>query len=147
MKKQQSMPSSNIGMVSLLMIFIVLCLVTFATLSLSNTVSEYHYSQRLASKNQSYQKAVNRANRMLFELADGLQGTASADDFLAGIDSLNFEYDANLATASFAVEIDDSRNLAVTLRLDTDADRFTITGWNVVSTKTWEFDNSMNLMQ
>ena len=48
-------PVVNIGSSSLLVIFLVLCLVTFATLSLSSARSDYNISRRLAErKTESY---------------------------------------------------------------------------------------------
>ena len=41
-------PVVNIGSSLLLVIFLVLCLVTFATLSLSSARSDYGFSSRLA---------------------------------------------------------------------------------------------------
>lgn len=47
--EKRSHPVTNIGSVSLLMTFVVLCLAIFAALSISGAISEYRYSQKIAS--------------------------------------------------------------------------------------------------
>lgn len=54
--KQQS-SFVNIGSSSLLIIFLVLCLATFAILSLSSARSDYSFSERLAGHKTEYYEA------------------------------------------------------------------------------------------
>lgn len=63
--KKKSAPFVNIGSSSLLVIFMVLCLVTFATLSLSSAQSDYKFSERLADRRTAYYTASNQAEEIL----------------------------------------------------------------------------------
>ena len=49
-KKRGSYPGIQIGTSYLLVIFVILCLVTFATLSLSSAKRDQSYSQQLAGR-------------------------------------------------------------------------------------------------
>ena len=53
-KKDQKSGFVNIGTASLLVVFLTLCLVSFAMLSLSTAKSDYEFSQKLAQKTTSY---------------------------------------------------------------------------------------------
>ena len=66
--KKTLYPVTNIGSVSLLMIFIVLCLAVLSTLSLSGALSEYRYSQKIAQHQADYYNASGSASRVLKEI-------------------------------------------------------------------------------
>ena len=53
-KKDQKSGFVNIGTASLLVVFLTLCLVSFAMLSLSTAKSDYEFSQKLAQKTTVY---------------------------------------------------------------------------------------------
>ena len=72
--KKKSAPFVNIGSSSLLVIFMVLCLVTFATLSLSSAQSDYKFSQRLADRRTDYYTASNQAEEVLHSVDTVLAG-------------------------------------------------------------------------
>lgn len=63
--KQKNFPITNIGSVTLLMIFIVLCMITFAALSLSSAASDYQTARKSAIHAQEYYKASGRAEETL----------------------------------------------------------------------------------
>lgn len=66
--KKHSYPMGNIGSVSLLMTFIILCLVVFVTLALSSAASQFQYSQKLAASHAAYYEASNSATDTLKEI-------------------------------------------------------------------------------
>lgn len=75
MKKDKQQSSFvNIGSSSLLVIFLVLCLVTFAILSVSSAKSDYSFSERLAAHKKEYYDASARAERITGEIDDILVG-------------------------------------------------------------------------
>lgn len=85
MKKNDTHQSSfvNIGSSSLLIIFLVLCLTTFAILSLSSVKSDYTFSEKLAERKAQYYDASATASRILdsvdaqlAELAEANRSTA-----------------------------------------------------------------------
>ena len=61
-------PVVNIGSSLLLVIFLVLCLVTFATLSLSSARSDYGFSSRLAERKTDYYRASSQAETILDQI-------------------------------------------------------------------------------
>ena len=58
----------NIGSSSLLVIFLVLCLATFAILSLSSAKSDHTFSERLAAHKQAYYEASEKAETIVGEI-------------------------------------------------------------------------------
>lgn len=73
--KQQS-TFVNIGSSSLLIVFLVLCLTTFAILSLSSAQSDYSFSKRSAEHKTEYYEASSRAEMILGEIDQILAETA-----------------------------------------------------------------------
>ena len=73
--KQQS-TFINIGSSSLLMVFLVLCLTTFAILSLSSAQSDYSFSKKFAEHKTEYYEASSRAEMILGEIDQILAETA-----------------------------------------------------------------------
>ena len=63
MKKKLSI--TNIGTVSLLMIFIILCMVTFAALSLSSAAADHRFSQKMADHSKSIIRLPDRRRQRL----------------------------------------------------------------------------------
>ena len=78
MKKDKEQSSFvNIGSSSLLIVFLVLCLATFAILSLSSAKSDYTLSERLAEHKSQYYEASAKAEAVLDEIDRALEETAS----------------------------------------------------------------------
>lgn len=69
MKKKNKSSFINIGFSSIVMVFIMICLVTFATLSVLTAHSDYRLSQKMADKTTAYYKADAIARDMV-ELLD-----------------------------------------------------------------------------
>ena len=67
----------NLGASSLLVIFIVLCIAIFATLSLSGARSDYSFSEKMAHHKTAYYEACNTSELMLEEIDTILKDCAS----------------------------------------------------------------------
>ena len=65
--------SLNVGISSILFIFVVLALVSFSILSLSSATSDYKLSERVMQNTESYYTACNEA----MELLESFDGTLS----------------------------------------------------------------------
>ena len=76
--KQQS-SFVNIGSSSLLIIFLVLCLVTFAILSISSASSDHSFSEKLAERKTQYYDASSQASYVLNEIDAKLAGLAKVN--------------------------------------------------------------------
>lgn len=158
--KKQTFPVTNIGSVSLLMVFIVLCLVTFATLSLSSATSDYRFSQNIATHNTQYYDASNKASLQLKEI-DKLLLTAyqtnSSDYFNAAAkliqseSDLTAEFSLKNSTITYQETVNDNRSLKVVLTLNKPGNFsngfYRITSWQETSTADWKSDNSLNLIK
>ena len=83
--KKKNFSITNIGTVSLLMIFIILCMVTFAALSLSSAAADHRFSQKMADHSKEYYKASGQAETKLAEIDHILdiayKGAESDDDY------------------------------------------------------------------
>ena len=176
MKKDKEQSSFvNIGSSSLLIVFVVLCLATFAILSLSSAKSDYSLSKRLAEHKSSYYEASSTAESILNEIDTRLADTAadspkdhlsgSSKDFIASpyteavIKSLDgSQIDETSVSCrktdkrlqiTYQVPLNEKQILDIELNV-TDYTKhetyYEIQKWQVVSTDTWESDDTLNLM-
>lgn len=67
-KEPNRIPFLSPGSSSLLLVFLVLCLVLFAVLTLSSAASDFRFSERLAQRRQEYYAASNQAEEHIAEL-------------------------------------------------------------------------------
>ena len=83
--------SINIGFSSILMVFIMICLVTFSTLTLLTSHSDYRLSQKMADKTIAYYeadtKAKNTASMIDQYLASLYENSADASAYYNGINA------------------------------------------------------------
>ena len=161
-------PFFNIGASSLLVIFLILCLVTFAILTLTSAKSDADFAEKLAHHKTNYYAACNTAESTLDEidavLADAwqLSDTDTAAVFteietqLTALDSreqlqLSMDFTQSEPTISYTVAIDDKQNLCVTLTLTTAPAKgeayYRISQWQVQSSGEWKGDQTLNLMK
>lgn len=161
-------PFFNIGASSLLVIFLILCLVTFAILTLTSAKSDADFAEKLAHHKMNYYAACNTAESTLDEidaiLADAwqLSDTDTAAVFteietqLTALDSreqlqLSMDFTQSEPTISYAVAIDDKQNLCVTLTLTAAPAKeevyYRISQWQVQSSGEWKGDQTLNLMK
>ena len=68
-KKHASQPGFQIGTSYLLVIFVVLCLVTFAALSLSSSLRDQSYTKKLAAHQTAYASASSEASARLAQMS------------------------------------------------------------------------------
>lgn len=161
-------PMTNIGSVSLLMIFIVLCMVTLSALSLSSAAADQNSAKRLAAHNTEYYEASAQAETKLKELKSVLSGiweqsadfteyenqvrTACENGTLSDDISLT-ESDGRLIL-QFEEPVNEQQSLSVKLELmdpyeDSEADPcfWKVLAWQEISTADWNADNSLTLIQ
>ena len=135
----------NIGTASLLLVFIVLCLVTFATLSIVSSNADYKLSKKVAERTIAYYEACNAAQDNLAALDQTLRRI-----YVYTPDEEAY-YQMVGKTKSFAVAISDIQTLSVPVNIlypDSPKGTFLeITAWQVLTTGELEYENSMNVMQ
>ena len=152
-------PIINMGSASMLVSFLVLCLITFAVLSLSSALSDYRYSERISINNTAYYKACNTAEDKLAQI-DTILLTCSQNSLadyyeqlptaLNAVSGLNITSDASHTKIAYNIPIDDSVSLAVELLISDPAKAkdtlYQVTRWQKISTKEWVGDNSLKLI-
>ena len=156
--KQRSAPFTSIGASSLLVVFLVLCLVTFAVLSLASARSDDAFSEKLAGRKTAYYTAVNQAEAILARVDETLDHTQNNTDAaiqavlalneaglpeLEGI-SLTAGTDDLSPCISFRVPIDDRQYLHVTLELS--GNFYEIRSWQTITDTDWESDDTIQLL-
>ena len=142
MGNKKRFPITNIGTVTLLMIFIVICMVVFTVLTVSESAADYNFGRKLADQTTDYYAACSRAEEVLAEL----------DRQAAG------------SRVYFSVPINDRLELAVAAEFtgngngnkDGDGDgngnedgtrNYRIIRWEEQRSGTWQGDNTLNLLQ
>ena len=169
MQNKHKPPITNIGSVSLIMIFIVLCMVTFAILSLSESTGDYKFTEKLASHTTDYYTASSQAERALAEidalLHDAGENVISSETLFyqnvieainnASLNDINdlaatFDNDKVLYI-SYDVPLGDSQKLYVRLRVNapqaSTSAAYTITAWQTLQTDEWNGDDSIQLIK
>lgn len=157
--KKFAFPVTNIGSASLLMTFIVLCLVTFSTLSLSGSLSEYRYSRKLAEHNLAYYNASNRAVLMLREVDDILNTAYSknrdsyysdAREAFAHLENVATDFSMDTPTITYETPINDTQSLQVVLSLNRpenlESGYYRIVSWKETASAEWKGDDHLDLM-
>lgn len=117
-----------IGIALLTVVFLTLCLFTFAAISLKSSVHEKSQSQQNADRQQTYYKACSQAEEKLASLNQ----EAAADPASAAQDQ------------SFSVPIQEDQELSVKLTLDGTA--YKVTEWKIVNTGDWSGQTTLNVL-
>lgn len=157
--KKTVYPVTNTGSVSLLMIFIVLCLTVLSALSLSGALSEYQYSQKIAQHHADYYRASGSASKILKEIDQilALAHTEHPDDYyraaeqqLARLEGVEIDLTSESPVVTYQIPVDDSQSLRVALALNApdelEQGYYRITAWQEISSSEWNGDDSLNLM-
>lgn len=135
MAKQEIRRKANIGSSSLILIFIVLCLVTFSVLSLGNAKREDALSIRSADSVQEYYRADAQGEAFL-QMAD--QALLKGDK-----DSLAPYLQSDTGTYCTDVSMDAGQALRVELNFDWEKKTYKILSWKVYHQEEYEIDQSI----
>lgn len=165
---KRKFPVTNIGSVSLLMIFIVLCMVTLAALSVLPHPGSYRSRRLLPVTQPLITRASNKAEKKLAKTEKILQAcyhsTSDADSYYQQVrQQLGITGSDGSLIYSFQTAVSKSQELEVRIpdhlsdssatagsdREDSDTASafYKITCWKVTSTSDWNADNSIQLIQ
>lgn len=131
MNRQKPRFGVNVGSASILLIFVILCLVSFAVLSIVSSNADNKLTQRVLDRTTAYYEACNSAQESLAGLDNVLKAQyASSTD--------SDEYFATVGhTKSYAIPITDAQTLLVQVTIlypEDDNDTFyKVTGWQTVT--------------
>lgn len=158
---------TSIGITSFVLIFVMLCLLTFSVLSLATARADLRLSQRSADRTTAYYDAENRANDILLEIifcmedclsetggdtdmeedADAASFYTSVRDSLEGQNGITFTGERTL---QYSVPLEDEQLLRVSLELSfepyEDGSRYKILEWRTESTHEWDSDETLPLL-
>lgn len=119
----------GVGGSSLLMVFIIVCLTTFATLSLLSANSDYKLSAKTAQSVSDYYAADGRATERLQQI-DALILSGQAEEIVRlGL------AEQTIDGYTYSEAINNSQSLQVTLRMQNN--RCTVASWQVENTGQW----------
>mgnify|MGYP001112570966 CR=1 FL=1 len=99
-------PFFNIGASSLLVIFLILCLVTFAILTLTSAKSDADFAEKLAHHKTNYYAACNTAESTLDEIDAVLADAWQRSDTDTGKNSINNDSSQPDSTSSDSSQSD-----------------------------------------
>ena len=139
-KKKKGLPL-NVGTSSVLFIFVILCLVSFAILSLSSAMSDYKLSSRVSENSQAYYNACNTAEEQLASFDKTLK-----DLYDTGISRTGY-YESVGKKKTFAVPINDIQTLEVEIRIlypvQSGEAFYDITSWKTDTTGELDYDDTL----
>lgn len=128
--KKFSYPPLQIGTSFMLLIFVILCMVTFAVLSLSSSMKDYEYSMKNAERTTEYYEACNQAEEKLAQIDEDLKNNVVSDEII-----------------KFAVPVNESESLQVILETHPQQfPRYSIITWKQVSDHEWSGDQSLPVL-
>ena len=143
--RNKSQFSMNIGLPSILLIFVVLCLVSFGVLSLVSANSDRKLSQKILSRSATYYETCNQAEDMLADIQNQLK-----DAYLSCIDEISYWKAIENIPTNFTFPVSDLQNLQISLIYlypDTkDGDFFQVETWQVVTTSELEYDEQLHVI-
>lgn len=138
--KKTKYPVMNMGTASILTIFIVLCMVTFATLSFISANKDAAFTRQIADRTTAYYTASNEANHQIAEYTEHVKQSWE-----------NGTYDELPETYTITVPIDEQKQLNVVLTLcnpdQTDGTYCRITEFKEISIEDWEGDEHLPVLQ
>lgn len=138
--KKRGLPL-NVGTSSVLFIFVILCLVSFAILSLSSAMSDYKLSSRVAENSQAYYDACNTAEEQLASFDKTLKSL-----YDTGISRSGY-YDSVGKKKTFAIHVNDIQTLEVEIRIlypEKEGESFyDITSWKTETTGDLDYDDTL----
>ena len=128
------------GMISLVMMFSVLCLVIFALLTLTTALNQRALSSRTAQSTQAYYDAQARCAAVAAVLARG-------GELPGQVDGLEVTYtpDPEGTRAAFSCPVDENRALEVELLLT--GGEMRVLRWQSQRTQQWQADQDLPVWQ
>ncbi len=136
----------NIGLPSIMLIFVVLCLISFGVLALVSANADRKLSQKVLDRSVAYYNACNLAEETLCEtdaaLKDAYLASPDQDAYLSAISSL---------PTRFTFEISDIQYLEITLSYlypeSPDKPLYLLRSWNVVTKDDLNYDTGLHLIE
>lgn len=142
------------GTTSIVLIFVLLCLLTFSVLSVVSARADLNLSTKSAGRTTEYYEAENEANDILLTVRNSLASHAGSPDFLSEVRS-DLEGNSGITFSegnalSYHVPINENQQLFVSLTLSSEpqenGDYYQIEAWKVENTHEWNNDTSVPVL-
>ncbi|MBQ6788154.1 MAG: hypothetical protein IJO85_10585 [Lachnospiraceae bacterium] len=137
--------SMNIGLPSILLIFVVLCLVSFGVLSLVSANSDLKLSKKVLKRSSSYYETCNEAEEMLTDVHRQL-----VEAYLACDTIQSYQSKIQAIPTSYSYAISDLQDLKITLHFlypeNLDGDFYQIETWQIVTADDISYDESLHVI-
>lgn len=104
-------PGINIGSSSILLIFIILCLISFASLSIVSSNADYKLGQKIIKRTTAYYNACNEAEKTIAEI------DATLSDVYSKVANEKEYFDTVGHEKDFLIVISDLQNLSIELEI------------------------------
>lgn len=152
-------PVTNIGTALILVVFIILAMVTFATLSIVSVNNDYRFTEKVAERTTAFYQSSNLAEEKLAEIdgilkncyySDGTNYFTEVQSALSVDTDLRCDFTLDKPHVSYTVTLDENWILSIVLEI-TEPDKknstfYSILSWQEISTTDWEGDDKLQLM-
>ena len=126
---------ANVGSASILLIFTVLSLISFATLTLVNSKADYNLSTNLANRQSAYYKACHSGQAFVAAVNSGYKSVGDDDIIKKSIpitDNQSLDIALIVNSAKNSLNLDNSKNIAQ---------------WQVVNNGDYNYDTTLPVMK
>lgn len=135
-KKQESWPGFQIGTSYLLVIFVILCLVTFAALSLSSALKDQSYTRKAAEHQTSYASACSDASSRLADIDQALHAS-DPYEALQRIEGISTDIQDDGWLITWEVPVTASHHLEIAVMADPANGTRRIVSWKEAASSEW----------
>ena len=137
--------SLNIGLPSILLVFVILCLVSFGVLSLVSANSDRKLSQKVHARSSHYYEVCNQAEEMPASVHSQLMDAYLTCDSKSHYYELIQEIPAN-----YSFSLSDLQSLEISLTFlypqTVNDDFFEINTWQIVTADNIEYDEQLHVI-
>lgn len=135
----------NIGLPTILLIFVVLCLISFGILSLVSANADWKLSQKLILRSTSYYQACNDAEDFLAEL-----DTTLYHIFEENSDTFSYQNATSNLPTTYNFPVSDLQELEITLSFQLPTTQYPtfyrITSWKLISIDNINYDSGLHVI-
>lgn len=137
--------SLNIGLPTILLIFVVLCLISFGILSVVSANADWKLSKKLLSRSSSYYQACNEAERFLAEI-----DTTLYQLYEQNADVSSYQNAVAALPTIYNFPVSDLQELEVTLSFQIPSEYnptfYRIESWKLISTNNIDYDSGLHVI-
>ncbi len=132
---RNSFGGSHVGSASILLIFTVLSLVSFATLTMTSSKADYNLTSKLIDRQKEYKEACHRGNAFVAAVNSGYE-TGISDGIIKESIPIN-----DNQTLDIAIKINSAENSEIS------ENSLKIIQWQIVNISDFEYNNTLPVMK